>query len=231
MLPVGMDVWLFAAAVLPGILISYAIFRSDCYEREPWWLLLLCFASGGLMTIPVAYAELWALQRLGYPPSSVKEAAMLAFGLLAPLEELAKWLLLVLIAFPSRAFNEPMDGIVYAVLIAMGFASVENIVYADRFGLQVLLTRTFTAVPAHLAFAIVQGHYVGLAQAAPHRQRGLLIQGLLWATLVHGLYDLLILQGWSQWLVLMGIAALYPYLYFLSRWLRQHQERSPFRPK
>ena len=27
------------------------------------------------------------------------------------------------------AFNEPMDGIVYAVMISLGFATVENIAY------------------------------------------------------------------------------------------------------
>ncbi len=226
-----MDVLLLLAATLPGILISYAIFRADRYEREPLWLLLLCFAGGGLMTVPTVQAERWALQQLGYPPASVLDAAVLSFGVLAPMEELAKWLLLALVAFPSRAFNEPMDGIVYAVLIAMGFASVENIAYADRLGLHILLMRTLTAVPAHLAFAIVQGYYAGLAQTRPAQQMRLLVRGLLLATLAHGLYDLLILQGWSQWLVVMGIAALYPYLYFLSGWVRQHQDRSPFRPE
>ncbi|MCS7037344.1 MAG: PrsW family glutamic-type intramembrane protease [Saprospiraceae bacterium] len=224
-----MNVWVLLAATLPGVLISYAIFRADRYEREPLWLLLLCFAGGGLMTLPVVRAEIWALRQLGYPPASLLDAAILSFGVLAPLEELSKWLLLALVAFPSRAFNEPMDGIVYAVLIAMGFASVENIAYADRFGWPILLTRTLTAVPAHLAFAIVQGYYAGKAQAQPGRQRHWLFLGLLLAALVHGLYDLLVIQGWSQWLVFLGVAALYPYLYFLSGLVRQHQEQSPFR--
>ncbi len=225
------NAFLLLAATLPGVLISYLIIRADRYEREPLWLLLLCFIAGGLATLPVVWAERWALRMLHYPPRSVMEAAVLSFGALAPAEELAKWLVLLLLAFPSRAFNEPIDGIVYAVLIAMGFASVENLVYADRFGLRVLVTRILTAVPAHLAFAIVQGYYVGKAHAEPAQRGRLLIQGLLFAILLHGLYDLLVIQGWSRWLMALGIAALYPYLYFLGGLIRRQQRQSPFKPK
>lgn len=224
------DFLLVSAAILPGLLISYAIVRADRYEREPMWLLGLCFVLGGAVTVPAVWIERQALLAWGYPPKDALEAAVLSFGALAPIEELAKWLVVVLVAFPSRDFNEPMDGIVYAVLIAMGFASVENVVYADRLGLRILLVRTLTAVPAHLAFAIVQGYYVGKAQSEVSHRFRLLLQGLMLATLLHGLYDLLVLQGWSRWLVVLGVAALYPYLYFLSGLIRRYQERSPFRP-
>lgn len=222
---------LLVLAVLPGILISYAIVRADRYEREPLVGLVMSFAAGGLATLPAITVERWALQVLGYPPATAWDTALLSFGVLAPLEELSKWMVLALIVFPSRAFNEPMDGIVYAVLIAMGFASVENVLYADRLGLQVLLLRLFTAVPAHLVFGIVQGYYAGMRYAQKARAIPRLLQGLLIAVLLHGLYDFLVLQRWSKGLLILGIGALYPYLYFLSGLVRRYQDRSPFRPE
>ena len=49
-------------------------------------------------------------------------------------------------------------------MIGMGFATLENILYADRFGLQTVMIRAFTAVPAHAIFAIIMGYYIGLAK-------------------------------------------------------------------
>ena len=46
----------------------------------------------------------------------------------------------------------------------MGFATMENISFANRFGLETVLLRAFTAVPAHLVFGVVAGYYVGLAK-------------------------------------------------------------------
>ena len=43
---------LLVLAVVPGLLISYLIFRIDKYEQEPWWALALCFALGGAATVP-----------------------------------------------------------------------------------------------------------------------------------------------------------------------------------
>ena len=56
------------------------------------------------------------------------------------------------------------DGIVYAVMIGMGFATLENIIYASRFGLETTLFRAFTAVPAHGVFAAIMGYYIGVGK-------------------------------------------------------------------
>jgi len=220
---------LILLAVLPGLLISYAIFRADRHEHEPLAPLVLCFLCGAAVTVPVVAIERWALSGMGYPPFGYWETAVLSFGVLALAEEAAKFVLLLVLVFPRRFFDEPMDGIVYAVLIAMGFATLENIVYADRFGLPTVLVRALTAVPAHLAFAIVQGYFVGLAKFDPKNRGRLLAKGLGLSVLLHGVYDLLILQGWSKWLVALGTFALYLNLFFLSKLVREHQDESPFR--
>ncbi len=224
-----MHLLLLLLATLPGLLISYFIFRADKYEREPLAPLFLCFAAGAGITMPVVVIERWAYSLAGAPPFHFGETALLSFGALALTEELAKFALLLLLAFPHRFYNEPLDGIVYAVLIAMGFATLENIVYADRFGLQTLLLRSLTAVPAHLCFAIVQGYFAGMAKFDLPRRSRLLAYGLGLSILLHGTYDLLLLQDLSRWLVALGTLALYMSLIFGGRLIRHHQEHSPFR--
>lgn len=225
-----MNLLLLLLAVLPGLLISYAIFRADKYEREPLAPLVGCFTAGALATLPVVYFERWAYAWLnaGDPPT-LGSTALLSFGALALSEEGVKFLLLLTLAFPRKFFNEPFDGIVYAVLIAMGFATLENILYTNRFGLQTGLLRSLTAVPAHLVFGIVQGYFAGLARFEPARARALLLRGLLIAVFLHGIYDLLLLQNWSHWLVVLATFALYLCLFYCGRLIREHQEHSPFR--
>ncbi len=222
---------LLLLAILPGLLISYAIFRADKYEREPLGPLVLCFVIGAGATIPVVWLERWVFGWMSdsNPLAHFGQTALLSFGLLALTEEGTKFLLLRSLAFPRKFFNEPFDGIVYAVLIAMGFATLENIVYTNRFGLQTGVLRAMTAVPAHLVFAIVQGYFAGLAKFNPNQQNRLLGRGLLYAILLHGSYDLLIMQNWSRWLVVFGTFCLYLCLFYCARMIREHQEHSPFR--
>lgn len=225
-----MSILLFILAVLPGVLVSYIMYRLDRYEHEPLIPLLLSFVAGALVIFPAIQIEKTAFVWIGRPGNlNLAQAVLLGFIFIAANEELWKFLLLRFGAYPRNFFNEPLDGIVYAVLIAMGFATAENIAYADRFGMPTLLLRTLTATPAHLVFAIIQGYYAGLAKFSPTGSRRLLWRGWLLATLLHGLYDLLILQQLFEWMFLLATIMLYMGLYYFYQFIREHQDNSPFR--
>lgn len=220
---------LLLLTILPGLLISYAIFRADKYEREGPLNLVICFGLGAAVTAPAV-----ALEKYLCPVSAPNQWGLLkivwvAYGAVAMNEEAFKMIALLGGAFAWRFFNEPMDGIVYAVLIAMGFATAENLLYVHRFGSEPLLLRTFTAVPAHLTFGIITGYYTGLAKFNPARKTNLLLFGFGLAVFIHGTYDLLILQKSSDWLVVLGSVALYLCLFYCIELIRIHQENSPFK--
>ena len=219
---------MFLLALIPGLLICYIVFRIDKYDREPFVPLALCFGLGALATIPAIEVELWAYERLGTAPYNLSGNLLLAFVAIALNEELWKFAVLRVAAFSRPFFNEPLDGIVYAVMIAMGFATMENILYADRFGFNTVLLRAFTAVPAHLVLAIIQGYYAGLARFEVARSRKLLLRGLLLAVLCHGVYDFLIIQRYAGWLAVLASVALYLSLIYCTRLVREHLENSPF---
>jgi RsiW-degrading membrane proteinase PrsW (M82 family) len=220
---------LLCLAVLPGLLLSYAVFRADKYERESAAALMLCFGLGAAATLPAIAIEKWICPDSGLEKLSLWKMSFFAFGAVAFNEEFFKLLALLVGAFPWRFFNEPMDGIVYAVLVAMGFATAENVLYFDRFGAEPLLLRAFTAVPAHLVFGIVVGYFAGLAKFTPDNKSRLLLFGFGLAVLIHGLYDLLILQKSSDWLTVLASVALYLCLFYCGELVKVHQHNSPFR--
>lgn len=224
-----MNLLLLLLAILPGLLISYAIFRADKYEREPLVPLLVCFGLGAAVTFPALEIEKWAFDHLKPYEKGYGAIVFTAFISLALNEEAFKFAVLRIAAFPRSFFNEPLDGIVYSVMIAMGFATMENIFYASRFGLETMLLRAFTAVPAHLAFGIVAGYYAGLAKFDPKNRSRLLWQGFGMAFLLHGVYDFLILQNWSEWLLVLATLSLYLCLFYANNLIKEHLNNSPFK--
>ena len=119
---------LLALAIAPGIAICLFIYRKDKYNKEPIWMLVLAFVLGMLSIVPAA-----ALQ-LSYPVNmdtlsnkGLVPVAFFAFCIVAISEEGSKFLMLRLFLFPRKSFDDPFDGILYAVIVGMGFATVENI--------------------------------------------------------------------------------------------------------
>jgi RsiW-degrading membrane proteinase PrsW (M82 family) len=120
---------------------------------------------------------------------SVLGYAWYAFIIVALSEEGTKFLLLRWYAYPKQSFNEPFDGIVFAVMIGMGFATVENIEYVRQFGLETGISRFFLAVPAHGSFAVLMGYHVGWAKFEPERSAWLMWKGLAIVVGLHGSFD------------------------------------------
>jgi RsiW-degrading membrane proteinase PrsW (M82 family) len=133
--------------------------------------------------------------------------------------------------YPYRQpfFNEPFDGILYAVVIAMGFATFENVLYASRFNLNALVLRAFTAVPAHASFAVIQGYFIGKAKFKPEKKWKLISMGLLASICLHGFYDFFILQQAYKNLAVLAFFTLSISLYLSLQLIHAHQEGSPFK--
>jgi len=112
-----------------------------------------------------------------------------AFLTAAMPEELAKLLVVLLYSARHRAFDEPMDGVVYGALAGLGFATLENLLYVFSGGLGLAVLRAVTAVPMHACCGALVGHYVAQRRFSSHSGRFLLWQAWFWPTLIHGLYD------------------------------------------
>jgi RsiW-degrading membrane proteinase PrsW (M82 family) len=201
----------------------------DKYEAEPKLPLALCFLLGIIIVFPAIKLEEFALTYGLSDYETLFDTFLYAIIGVALIEEGIKFL--VLRAYPYRMsfFNEPMDGIVFSVMIAMGFATFENIIYADRFGLETTLIRAFTAVPAHATFAIIMGYYTGLAKFNQEKRISFPAIGLGLAILVHGIYDFFLMQEMFDWLTVFAILTLALAIFFAQKLIKIHQENSPFK--
>jgi RsiW-degrading membrane proteinase PrsW (M82 family)/ribosomal protein S18 acetylase RimI-like enzyme len=188
---------LLSLAIAPGLAICIYIFYRDNHDKEPALNLLLSFFWGMLTIIPALVLELAAD---GLTDLSITGIIINAFVFVALIEEFSKYLALRLYAFRRRSFDEPLDGIIYSVMVAMGFATVENVFYAIEFGMSTAMLRMFTAVPAHATFGILMGYYVGKAKFDFVKRKTLLIKGVLAATIAHGFYDAFLFMNENTWI-------------------------------
>jgi RsiW-degrading membrane proteinase PrsW (M82 family) len=179
-----------ACAVGPSLLLIWYFYTSDVH-REPKRPLWGTFGRGVLAVVPVLLIAgplnaFFVDHIVGPYRRSLGEAFLLA----AIPEELFKFEVLRRYVLRHRAFNEPMDGIVYGAVASLGFATLENVCYTIHGGLGTALLRAVTAVPGHAFLGAIMGYYVGQWRFGdPSARRANLTRALVWPIVLHGVYD------------------------------------------
>ncbi|WP_323787651.1 PrsW family intramembrane metalloprotease [Psychroserpens sp.] len=217
-------------AVAPILIIIVYIYCKDKYEKEPKGLLLLSFVFGAIVSIIIT-----TILYLGFDiilplkdDSSVLQQFIKAFFVVALIEEFSKYVIVRYFAQPRFAFNEPFDGIVYAVMVSMGFAATENVFYVLEGGAQVAVLRAFTAVPAHATFGILMGYFMGKAKFSNSRIK-LNLYGLALAVLFHGTYDFFLFIDFIPGIWIGAFISLIIGIVLSRKAIKKHQENSQFK--
>ena len=209
-------------AIAPPLLIAYYIYKKDKYDVEPRKLIVKSFLFGCLSIIPAIILEIIFNESLF---SSLFIYVMVGIALI---EEGLKYFFLKRYLFNKAEFNEPLDGIVYAVMISMGFATVENIAYVyghQGQEIQVAILRMFTALPLHAVCGVIMGYYVGMAKFNANK-KFLLVKGLGLAVLIHGVYDYFLFLGEGT---IFSIVALLIAISYGKKAIKSHQKDSKAR--
>lgn len=182
---------LLALSLAPGIAIIFYIYSKDKYDREPFENLFISFLLGVICTVPAALIQRYGTPLMGVfiPRFSLAYYFVWAFLLVGISEEGCKFLVLRLYSYRQAAFNEPFDGIVYSVMVAMGFATLENVLYVFQHGVATGLLRMFLAVPAHACFGVLMGYHAGLAKFDVIKAPYHMLKGIALAVFFHGAYD------------------------------------------
>jgi RsiW-degrading membrane proteinase PrsW (M82 family) len=223
-----MEFTLFGLAIAPGIAVSIYVYFRDRYEKEPLSLLVRTFSAGFLVVIPAALVEFAFSHFFTLNDSNISHVALNNFIFVGLTEEACKFYCLYKIAYVRPDFNEPFDGIVYAVMVSMGFATSENILYVMNGGYHVAAARIFTAIPAHATFAVLMGYFVGLAKFRKHPKQFLLL-GLSVATIFHGSYDFFLSINNVELIALGALVSLILGVVLSFRAMNILNEHSPFR--
>ena len=127
----------FLAGLLPMLFFAWIVYWIDRFEKEPKILLGVVFIWGAVIAAGSAFVINTMVGMGVYLFTGSEAATDLTTGaLIAPIvEESLKGLavLLVFLIFRSE-FDSILDGIVYAGIVALGFAATENAFYIYRFG-------------------------------------------------------------------------------------------------
>ncbi len=187
---------LLALAIAPGVAICIFIYLKDKYNREPLGLLLVSFILGMFSVIPAIVLQLLSHTSLEIlAGKTFAEVAIFAYLVVGLSEEGSKYIMIRLFAYRRKAFDEPFDGIVYAVMVGMGFATLENIGYVLQHGIGTGIVRMFLSVPAHATFAILMGYHLGLAKFDAANRKKYLFLAIFWPVVFHGTYDYFLFLG------------------------------------
>lgn len=188
-------------ALVPFAIVLVAVRLVDRWEPEPLSLVILAVAWGAIAAVGFALlVDLMLSNALGGGDSEARD--VLRTVVQAPIvEELGKGIgLLLLFATARRAFDGPVDGVVYGALVGAGFAFTENIQYFAisyiEGGAENLTTTFFVrgilSPFAHAMFTAVTGFALGLAArrgVGVGQAMGTWLIGLLGAIALHALWN------------------------------------------
>ncbi len=182
--------------VAPALLWLLYHYYKDRFQPEPVRLLGVSYVAGFV----AGYLCLQAfdvLNRLGLrdDPTDVPGFLLYCIVVVGLLEEVAKLLPFVVLCMRLPQFDEPVDGVIYASVVALGFASFENLKYMEFLEGPAMLGRAIASPLTHAMFASIWGYAAGRAQ---HERRSVVVWigvGLTVSVVLHGLYDFVVVAA------------------------------------
>ncbi len=155
---------LLLAVLVPALFYAALLYAFDVHEREPLWALAMLFAAGAACVPLAGLAEHLVDQLVPFVSGMRKgQIEAVRFGCflgIAPVEELIKLAAVALLARRSL-MNEPVDGVVYAGVTALGFAACEGVLAATHAHPGTVLMRGVLSTPGHLCFSALWGAGLG----------------------------------------------------------------------
>ena len=225
---------IFIGTIPSLIWLSYYIKKDP--HKEPKGMIMQVFLLGGISTIIALFLEagyLKGLHALGLECQNCDEVipdylgvvnfltlnigSFIALFGLAYIEELLKYLAVKIRIIKDKAFDEPVDAMIYLIAGALGFAAVENIGYiltADPEKIfALLIMRFFTATFLHALASAIVGYFFALSIIHKKNHLYFISLGIIFATIFHALFNLLItlVETWQS-------APLYLALLLLIMW-------------
>ncbi|MGG1675118.1 glutamic-type intramembrane protease PrsW [Neobacillus sp. NRS-1170] len=195
---------ILSAGIAPGLALLSYFYLKDEYEPEPISFVLRTFLYGALLVFPIMF-----IQHVLETENLLQSHLLDAFLNTGLLEEFFKWFILFYAIYQHVEFDEPFDGIVYAVSVSLGFATVENIFYLIANGIEHAMTRALLPVSSHALFGVIMGFYLGKAKFTDGNKAKWIFLSLLLPFILHGFYDFILISQ-EHWLFII-----FPFMIFL----------------
>lgn len=186
---------LLILAIAPCLAIGLFIYLKNPKNTESKTLIFKSVLMGVLSFFLALGIGLLLEKFTNVEEGSMLQQAIRAVIFVGLVEEGSKFLFLRGIVFYNPYFSQPFDGIVYAIMIGMGFAMAENLLYVYLGQGGSLIVRMLTAVPAHASFAVIMGYLIFEAKVFESSRMLFSSMALLFPALAHGYYDYFLLDA------------------------------------
>ena len=196
-----------AGGLFPALFWLWFWLKEDTFHHEPRGLIIATF-FGGMLAALVSLA----LEKivLGYPLS-----LNTVIIIWAAIEELTKLIAAAVFALSRRAYDEPVDAVVYMICAALGFAAIENTLFILqplqlRNLIQGLITGNMRFIGASLLDVVASSSVIGLFLAVSFykskaAKKVYVFIGLVAAIVLHTLFNLFIINGNNAFLVFVSV--------------------------
>ncbi|MEK7138748.1 MAG: PrsW family glutamic-type intramembrane protease [Patescibacteria group bacterium] len=190
---------LVALGLAPSLIWLSFYLRKDCHP-EPKQILTRAFLMGIIISplavlLQLGFSGLRSITGLDiFGPGTYSFFLWSSF-----VEEFLKFFAVYLVIVRSPDFDEPVDGMVYMISAALGFAAIENILVmfnliADGAGtaLNTLALRFVGATLLHALASGLMGYFLAMSWFFRDHKKKLIFFGLIIATLFHAAFNMLI---------------------------------------
>jgi len=170
-------------------------YYHDRHKPEPLHYLFLAYGlgigAGYLSTLGYQGLDHMGLDADVFELAKHNKLGLLLYSVfvIGVVEELIKFLPFWIICMRLHHFDEPIDGIIYASFIALGFATYENYHYLQILKGYEAIGRAFASPLVHILFSSIWGYLCSRAIMNNKSLWPAALIGLALAAVVHGLYD------------------------------------------
>jgi len=223
-----------AGGLFPALVWLWFWLREDSAHPEPKRLIALAFFAGSItvgIVIPIeqfAAAYIAAHAELATILNTTSQS--LTFIIWAAVEEIFKFAAAAAVVLWRHEDDEPIDPIIYMVVVALGFAAAENALFllSPLSGLtvaQTIITGDYRFVGAtllHVLASATIGGALALSFFKPRWKKTIYLTiGVILSVFLHGLFNVLIMNAEPEqmlqifsfvWAGLIGLIAFLEYV-------------------
>lgn len=212
--------------------------EKDKIEKEPVWVLIKTFFWGGIISIILVTLiymgaifvnrDIFKLMEPGYGNVFSKFSFAMFVGFV---EEIGKALAAIWLLRKLKDFDEPVDGIIYGMAVALGFAAIENLQYMMNYSYKVIYVRHFLSIPLHITCGAIWGYGLAVNKFKHKRSSNPIniFPYIAAAAFLHGIYDFLcfIKASFPYYMVFLVVLTIVAYRWGILK-IRKLVSISPF---
>lgn len=197
--------YLIPLFIAPAIFLLLLLIAQAGMEKKNLALFAASYLFGFVAALPMIIAIYLVNTYWLVHVESLRRILFYGFILIGFLSELTKFLILRYKYMPNEHLTKPFDGVLFSVMVSMGFATLANIYFYFKWDYTDNLLTVLYAVPfANLLTSIILGFFVGMGK---FRSSGSFdsLTGLLAAIFFNGFFSFCLFS--QDYLLLAMVAA------------------------